>query len=265
MQALSARHEAIYAEAHERLGLSFGPESPPTSYQHACWVDKEPCPVVAAVEASIVRALRDYYADPKASFYGGAPCPMHVEHGLRHYLACGKCPRPAKSDVGELAGLRLGAHERRLLLGAPLPHEQAAHLKPPADGRSAYEAHQRARRSLEKRGLLHWYPAGHYGHPEADGSILSRLSPLGAAVVEVCRAELESGRRIRWDRRRSAIEQAMLRYVEDPVEATRARMAACAANPRLHHYPALTRYLLPALEEAALSSGGAAQRAESIP
>jgi hypothetical protein len=234
----------------DRLAEMCDSAAAPTSYQYPCWVDKEPGPVVAAVEVAIVRGLADYYADPNAPYAERAPCAMDIDYGLDFYLACDKCPRPAQSHLGNLGGLRLGAHERRLLLAAPLPNAQPVHLKPLTNDRSGYEAHQRARRLLEGAGLLHRYPAGHYGYPEAEGAILSRLSPLGAAVVEVCRPELETGRRIRWDRRRSAIELVISRYVCDPVHATRAHMTRYAADGRPHHYPAVTRYLLPALEEA---------------
>jgi hypothetical protein len=150
-----------------------------------------------------------------------------VEHGL----PCGSC-YIGEQDARNLPGLRLGKHERRILLSAP-PGSKVGYragrdnemLQPRimyADGpsRAAEEANRRALKKLERTGLIEltqsytgwqraednqempeWFAAKRYG---GRYSFMGRryrsamLTPLGELVVERCRDELENGKPIRW-------------------------------------------------------------------
>lgn len=113
---------------------------------------------------------------------------------------------------------RLGKHERRVLLAAPPPDGDSVVVPPAGPGRAADEANRRAIRQSLGSGLLwvgwqatevetkgrayswgRWRPVVREYHKRAVW-----LSPLGQAVVNLARPELQSGRPIRWEKYRAA-------------------------------------------------------------
>jgi hypothetical protein len=144
-------------------------------------------------------------------------------------LPCGSC-RKGERDASHLAGLRLGRHERRILLFAP-PGSKCGWrdgpgkptfpswgkiVYPDGPSRAAEEANRRALRKLERAGLVELgrqYTWGRNDKPPAWFEAkqersrywrmgrkyrTARLTPLGELVVERCRHELETGKPIRW-------------------------------------------------------------------
>ena len=73
---------------------------------------------------------------------------------LKELVPCGSCARRLDGDVAKLAGLRLGKHERRILLAAPPPDREPIVVSAERAGRSAAEAHRRAVRRLAMAGLI---------------------------------------------------------------------------------------------------------------
>jgi hypothetical protein len=182
---------------------------------HDCWVDDEPCEVAEAIEP----ALPEQVETSDARGY------------LKERTPCGWC-RGAENAAAKLKGVRLGRLERELLLKAapaldysPSPWQRSGG-EPilPADCSAAKRsAILRARMKLWRAGLVwdgseerkvqvhrratEWesygrmvqQPATDY---EATGQIPTiRLSPFGAEIVARYRAELTSGKAIRWDGR----------------------------------------------------------------
>ena len=116
----------------------------------------------------------------------------------RYHAATGTTSH-AMARLFTLAGIRLGKHERRILLRAPKPNQAARPIGPYKAGRSASEAHRRALRKLDRIGLVdYWHryqESGKYLGNEV------RRTRLGQAVVDHYRHELEHGQAIRWPRR----------------------------------------------------------------
>ncbi|CAN5767069.1 hypothetical protein BH23CHL2_BH23CHL2_24970 [soil metagenome] len=190
------------------------PACTPTTF-HACWVDGEPCEVL--------------------SLFGGLSYP--VGDDVAACLPCRWC-RQATRDAHRLAGVRLGKHERRILLLAPPPNDDErpewlskSQVIEPADaGRASDEAHRRAIRKLAEHGLVEmarnkvekrisdpragqfmrnqynpedgkWYRWHYRDDLTRRHSVWKRavrLSPLGAAVATVIGDGLQPGRPIRW-------------------------------------------------------------------
>ncbi len=186
---------------------------------YTCWVNGDACEAVAPIAHLVDEAAVD-----------SLPC--HV------------C-RAAERDTANLSGLRLGRHERRVLLEAlppsgwgELKHEDYTIL-PENDTRAAREALRRAIRRLHEAGLIRRMTdyAGGWGHRvsrsiyDADGLPIrgsgrygpkhlvrayihcermgARLTPLGSAFVAMARADLEAGNRIRWARYQPAVIAAV--------------------------------------------------------
>ena len=108
---------------------------------------------------------------------------------------------PGARRLSDLAGVRLGKHERRILVEAPSPSRTSIPIGPAGSGRSASEAHRRALRKLDDVGLIdYWHIC------TTSGKYLGnkvRRTPLGQAVIDRYRNEIESGLPIRWPRRKS--------------------------------------------------------------
>ncbi len=185
-----------------------------TSY--ACPVDQHPCVVLRPLYE---RAVDELGRDGAAGLAGDAK---------RYGLPCGNC-RKGERDARNLSGLRLGKHERRILLFAPPgskcgwrggPGEPAFPgcgkiVYPEGPSRAAEEANRRALRKLERVGLVElsrehvrfgnappsWFLAkmarSRYGWMGRQYRS-AKLTPLGELVVERCRDELEAGKPIRW-------------------------------------------------------------------
>lgn len=191
---------------------------------HPCHVDGRPCEVVesfarplcsellqsrrlgkSVVEKLTPTVLRQRFKDAVALVQGD--------------LACRRC-RWGEAQARALPGTRLGKHERRILLAAT---KNASVIAPPDSTRSAAEAQHRAARCLAEAGLV-WLGWEEFekrvrdprrDHPFwADGKVCVwkdkmrcstffrrsiGLTPLGEAVRERFRAELATGRPIRWN------------------------------------------------------------------
>jgi len=117
-------------------------------------------------------------------------------------LPCTSC-RAAESDAKRLVGAKLGRRERAILMVAPGPADGARERQPApvviegdGQGRAAQEANRRAIRALARLGLIETGRT-RVGRRARRGV---RLAPLGGAVVQLLRGDLEAGRPIRWDR-----------------------------------------------------------------
>jgi len=172
---------------------------------YECYVDKRPCEVVAQF---------DHALPPERSAEAVA--------AVASWLPCDMC-RLAEAQTAALSGVRLGRHERRVLLSAPGPEDKAVIIAPESDTRAADEALRRAIRKLGASGLV-WLDkepvevrAQYHKRIELEkvwgnrwgwettrrATVRKRsvkLSPLGAAVVNLARADLEGGRPVRWSK-----------------------------------------------------------------
>lgn len=122
------------------------------------------------------------------------------------------CPADGRITQAEsLAGVRLGKHERRVLLAAPEPVAEPAIVEPERPGRVADEANRRAIRRLAELGLVVLADVRQdrqYGRDPISGRRVRlkpatwrraiRLTALGALVVERLRPYLEAGKPFRW-------------------------------------------------------------------
>ena len=168
----------------------------------------------------------------------GEPAVMPARWGrildmVRPHLDCARCSRAAERDAANLAGLRLGKHERRVLLLAPPPSpDRGALLEPLGTRRAAIEAHLRAILTLRRAGLLlvDWQqqtveaPRRGSWRPMwvSTQRVAVQLSPLGAAVVGQVRPQLANGAPIRWAEHRARV----LAAVGDTTPAVQAALIA---------------------------------------
>lgn len=171
-----------------------------------CDADGAPCLVLEAIAHPLEALMAAHEMTPEPGSADVAAA-MALSRPL---LPCTMCQRRARADARQLARVRLGKHERRILLeAAPPEREQGQRLAPPAPGRAADEAHRRAIRTLAQAGLVHvgrdehktetaaatWWRAAQmrtYWHR------VTWLSPLGVSVITHYRTQLLEGRPIRW-------------------------------------------------------------------
>jgi hypothetical protein len=188
-----------------------------TSY--ACPVNGNPCVVLEPLRE---RMVTDLGQDGAADL---------TEDAVKYGLPCGSCD-VGERDARNLRGVRLGKHERRILLSAP-PGSKVGYragrrdemvqpkiIYPDGPSRSDEEANRRALKKLEADGLIElsrsytwqqdaednkkmpkWFQAKRYGGRYSSMGRRYRtaaLTPLGELVVERCRDELENGKPIRW-------------------------------------------------------------------
>jgi hypothetical protein len=188
----------------------------------ACPHDAAPCHVWDAIGPCLVRPS------------GGAPpedAPLVA--AVRAVVPCHLCWRPTWAAAQALRGVRLGQHERHILLTAS--GQGGGYVAPRGTSPAAIEAHRRALRRLEAAGLveLRWQcvrgvhetvvPA-HSFHAAGERFDMEeyvqrqswrsrrravQLTPLGQAVVHACREPLQSGARLRWPRLLPAIGAAL--------------------------------------------------------
>jgi len=145
-------------------------------------------------------------------------------NAVKSGLPCGSC-YVGERDARSLGGLRLGKHERRILLATQPPTDDAAYeiIYPDGPSRAAEEANRRALKKLESAGLVQlsrhypswdrlattkagqkepeWFQVKRYGSRYNHMGRRYRsamLTPLGGLVVERYRDELENGKPIRW-------------------------------------------------------------------
>jgi hypothetical protein len=167
------------------------------------------------------RMLEDLGAEEAASL---------VRNAANYGLPCGSCRKGAQ-DARNLSGVRLGKHERRILLfappgskcgwrdgpGNPTFHGAGMVVYPEGPSRAAEEANRRVLRKLEGAGLVElsrdsvgfanqppkWFKAKRARSRYwmmGRGYTTAKLTPLGELVVERCRRELETGKPIRWQK-----------------------------------------------------------------
>jgi hypothetical protein len=154
-----------------------------------------------------------------------------AEDAKSHGLPCGSC-RKGEQDARNLSGLRLGKHERRILLfappgskcgwrdgpGNPTFRASGKIVYPGGPSRAAEEANRRALRKLERVGLVElsheatWAeddkPPPWFQRKQARSRYWvmgrryrsAKLTPLGELVVERCCQELETAKPIRWQK-----------------------------------------------------------------
>lgn len=197
---------------------------------NACPVDDRPCIVLEPLRGKMVEEL------------GCGKAAELAEDARKHGLPCGSC-RKGRQDAQNLSGLRLGKHERRVLLAAPPGSKcgwRAGPGEPPFPGwgkiiypdgpsRSAEEANRRALRKLEHAGLVElsrewasWHddkPPAWFKAKQARSRYwmmgrryrTARLTPLGELVVDRYRQELEAGKPIRWQKFLSGLIEDVVR------------------------------------------------------
>ncbi len=173
----------------------------PPRHNVSCPVDGQRCDVARALGARRSGQLG-------ASF-----------EALAELLPCTHCARRLSGDAANLAGVRLGKHQRRVLLAAPSPDCEPAIVHAKRSSRSAAEAHRRALRQLARCGLVEtptkpveietkamaWSWGDHFSRTRVGERVKRRYrcravvrTPLGQAVVERLRPTLEAGGSIRW-------------------------------------------------------------------
>jgi hypothetical protein len=172
-----------------------------TSRHVICGVDGRPCEVMLPIERALPASRRR----------------LPLLERFVEYLPCDRC-RMSERDATGLAGVRLGCTERALLLRAAPTSAMYGSIVAREDGtRAAHEADFRASRKLVRAGLVQEgrmrTTVRYRGHVRAYVTRTAWRSPLGDEIVVRYMPELESGRRIRWDRRVVEAAQAVRRDV----------------------------------------------------
>ncbi len=123
---------------------------------------------------------------------------------ISKYLPCSYCNKAVKLEVENFSNVRLGKHERRVLLLAPSPDSDFEIIEQGESGLRAYESHLRAIRKLEKFRFL-------YKSRKKRRRVAVRLTPLGHSIVKLLDKKLEKGNPIRWSKFKSdLIKEASL-------------------------------------------------------
>jgi len=174
---------------------------------YRCHVDHEPCEVVAMVAASYRGPVRK-----------GRRLELALARDvLLPVLPCGWC-REVHASTAAIGRVRLGRHERNILLHAPPADSLAgAILDPSLKTHPDRETYLRAVRKLARAGLIrtgHRRVAMRTSGRRLDGTLVDRvyshrtmwLTPFGAAVIACYRRELEEGRPIRWTTHKERVE-----------------------------------------------------------
>ena len=180
----------------------------PSRHNVSCWVDGKRC--------DIARLLSPHDSKRFAESF----------EVLKELLPCGRCTRRLNGDVAKLSGLRLGKHERRILLAAPPPHHEPIVVSTEGASRSASEVHRRAVRRLATAGLVDvrtksveietkavaWSWGNHFSRTLPGDRVKRRFhcqavvrTPLGQTVVQRLTSTLTSGGVIRWAEHRPTL------------------------------------------------------------
>jgi len=126
-------------------------------------------------------------------------------------LPCAYCVKVIKKQVGTLHNVRLGKHERRILLTAPSPEGEPEIIEPPEGGIRINESHLKAIRKLNRIGLL-------WRKRKKQRRLAVCLSPLGQAIVKLLETELHKRSPIRWVKYRVELIKVAPLTGEDLVE-----------------------------------------------
>ena len=180
----------------------------PSPHNVSCWLDGKRC--------DIARILAPHGSKRFSESFGA----------LKELLPCGSCARRVHGDVAKLPGLRLGKHERRILLAAPQPECELKVVSAEGTNRSAAEAHRRAVRRLATAGLIDMRTKrveietkavarsleNHFSRTLLDDRVKRGFhcqavvrTPLGQAIVSRLTSTLASGGVIRWAEHRPTL------------------------------------------------------------
>ena len=191
----------------------------------SCWLDGKRCDIARVLSPHSSKRFSESF------------------EALKELRPCGSCARRLDGDVAKLAGLRLGKHERRILLAAPPPDREPIVVSAERAGRSAAEAHRRAVRRLAMAGLIDtrkkpveietkavaWSWGNHFSRTLPGDRVKRRFhcqavvrTPLGQTVVQRLTSTLTSGGVIRWAEHRPSL---VGRTAESPTALTRRFLA----------------------------------------
>ena len=197
----------------------------PSRHNVSCWLDGNRC--------DIARILTPHRSKRFSESFGA----------LKELLPCGSCVRRLNGDVAKLAGLRLGKHERRILLAAPPPDREPIVVSAEGAGRSVSEVHRRAVRRLAMAGLIDmrkkqveietkavaWSWGNHFSRTLLGDRVKRRFhyqavvrTPLGQTVVQRLTSTLASGGVIRWAKHRATL---VARTAQSPAALTQRFLA----------------------------------------
>ena len=113
----------------------------PSRSNVSCWVDGKRCDVVGVLTPHSSKRFSESFA------------------ALKELLPCGSCARRLNADVAKLTGLRLGKHERRILLAAPPPDREPSVVSAEGASRSASEVHRQGSRICQRVKIEVFSPA----------------------------------------------------------------------------------------------------------
>ena len=192
----------------------------PSRSNVSCWLDGKRCAVVSVLTPHSSKQFSESFA------------------ALKELLPCGSCARRLHGDVAKLSGLRLGKHERRILLAAPPPDREPTVVAAEGASRSASEVHRRAVRRLATAGLVDlrlksveietkavaWSWGNHYCRTPMDERVKRQFhcqavvrTPLGQTIVQRLTSTLASGGVIRWAEHRATL---VARTAQSPAALT---------------------------------------------
>jgi len=177
-----------------------GPESKAASARVGCAVAESPCEAFIPIDAFLSAATRVRPSDLDS-----------IIDCSRPFLPCEVCRFPAVA-AENLSRVRLGKHERNILVNAALPDDpRGAVIDPELSTHSERETNLRAVRKLSRAGLLRIgktrvrvQTSGLRGDGQAiTRSYLMRTvwkTPFGVQIVRYYLDDLQNGRSIRWSR-----------------------------------------------------------------
>ena len=186
---------------------------------YSCPIDHQSCEVVAAFASRFTRRGERATARLLEAIEYIADC-----------LPCASC-RAGERQVTELRRMRLGKHERNILLYAPRPDaQQGAILDPDLTTHAERETYLRAVRKLSRAGLIvsgRRFVRRETSGVRRDGQSVQRayahrtlrLTELGASVVSHYQREMETGRAVRWAKHIDSIQARVRSSTESLVKA----------------------------------------------
>jgi hypothetical protein len=177
-----------------------GTESKAASARVGCPVAESPCEALAPIDDFLAAGSRARPADIEA-----------IVDCSRPFLPCDVCRFPAVA-AQNLSRVRLGKHERNILVNAALPDDpRGAVIDPELSTHSERETNLRAVRKLSRAGLLRIGKTRvrvQTSGLRADGQAITRSylmrtvwkTPFGVQIVRFYLDDLQNGRSIRWSR-----------------------------------------------------------------
>ena len=159
---------------------------------------------------------------------------------IQRLLPCLEC-KEAKVFAMRLSGLRLGKHDKHVLLAAPSSDQNRIVIDPVGGGRSAEEIHRRAIRKLGRIGLVSLGDKPISQETEQKnyfGKNVKRiyhrrtvqLTPLGTAIVEKFGDKIKAGKTIRWSDHVTELVEAVNLTQSELVAVFQNRLEEYAGN-----------------------------------